>query len=591
MADNSGAPDSGSPDKSWPVLSSLQRYRLQFLAHDLFAGLTLAAIAIPEQMATARLGGFAPQIGFFAFLAGSLAFAFFGSNRFLSCGADSTITPIFAGGLAALAVSSDPQYLVLAASLALMVGLLLFFAGVFRLGWIADLLSIPVTTGFLAGISVHIVISQLPGILGVAAPDGAMLQRIATLATHLNAANPLTLVIGLGVLAIIALSERIDARIPGALIGLALASAGAALLGLEGRGVSVLGAVSAAPPALALPDISVGRLPGLLSLSLIIAVVVMVQTAATTRSFPSSPDEPPDVDRDFVGVGIGSILSGLVGAFPVNASPPRTAVVSETGGRSQLAGLAAAAIVIALLVFGASLLGRIPNAALGGVLLFVALRIVRVNQIVAIYRQSLGEFFLIVVTAAAIIVLPIEQGVGLGIALSLLHGTWTTTQARLVVFERVPGTSIWWPSSPNLPGEQEPEIIVAGFQAPLSFLNAYHFRRDVLDALQSATQAARLLVLEATGIVEIDFTAAQILGDLIRRCHADGVDFAIARLESIRAQAAMARFGVNDLLGPDHSFRSVEEAIQALGKKPGRQALKGAPKETSKETPKETPEG
>ena len=572
MADNSGAPDSGSPGKSWPVLSSLQRYRLQFLAHDLFAGLTLAAIAIPEQMATARLGGFAPQIGFFAFLAGSLAFAFFGSNRFLSCGADSTITPIFAGGLAALAVSSDPQYLVLAASLALMVGLLLFFAGVFRLGWIADLLSIPVTTGFLAGISVHIVISQLPGILGVAAPDGAMLQRIATLATHLNAANPLTLVIGLGVLAIIALSERIDARIPGALIGLALASAGVALLGLEGRGVSVLGAVSAAPPALALPDISVGRLPGLVSLSLIIAVVVMVQTAATTRSFPSSPDEPPDVDRDFVGVGIGSILSGLVGAFPVNASPPRTAVVSETGGRSQLAGLAAAAIVIALLVFGASLLGRIPNAALGGVLLFVALRIVRVNQIVAIYRQSLGEFLLIAVTAAAIIVLPIEQGVGLGIALSLLHGTWTTTQARLVVFERVPGTSIWWPSSPNLPGEQEPGIIVAGFQAPLSFLNAYHFRRDVLDALQSATQAARLLVLEATGIVEIDFTAAQILGDLIRRCHADGVDFAIARLESIRAQAAMARFGVNDLLGPDHSFRSVEEAIQALGKKPGRQA-------------------
>jgi sulfate permease, SulP family len=586
MADNSGAPDSGFRGRIWPVLSSLQSYRIQFLTHDLFAGLTLAAIAIPEQMATARLGGFAPQVGFFAFLAGSLAFAMFGSNRFLSCGADSTITPIFAGGLAALAATSDPQYLVLAASLALMVGLLLFFAGIFRLGWIADLLSIPVTTGFLAGISAHILISQLPGILGVAAPDGAMLQRIATLAVHMNETNPLTLVIGVGVLAIIAVSERIDARIPGALIGLALASAGVAMFGLESRGVSVLGAVSAAPPALALPDISAGRLPGLVSLSLIIAVVVMVQTAATTRSFPSSPDEPPDVDRDFVGVGIGSILSGLIGAFPVDASPPRTAVVSETGGRSQLAGLAAAAIVIVLLVFGASLLGRIPNAALGGVLLFVAMRIVRVNQIVAIYRQSLGEFLLIAGTAAAIIVLPIEQGVGLGIALSLLHGTWTTTQARLVVFERVPGTSIWWPSSPNLPGEQEPGIIVAGFQAPLSFLNAYHFRSDVLDALQS-NAPARLLVLEATGIVEIDFTAAQILCDLIRRCHANGVDFAIARLESIRAQAAMARFGINDLLGPDHSFRSVEEAIQALGKKPARQA----PREGPKEAPKEAPQG
>jgi len=567
MANNSGFPDSGFAGRAWPVFPSLQSYRLQFLTHDLFAALTLAAIAIPEQMATARLGGFAPQIGFFAFLAGSLAFAMFGSNRFLSCGADSTITPIFAGGLAALAASSDPQYLALAAALALMVGLWLLAAGSFRLGWIADLLSIPVTTGFLAGISVHILISQLPGILGIPTPGGAMLQRLATLATHLNEANPFTLVIGLGVLATTAISERIDARIPGALIGLALATAAVTLLGLESRGVGVLGAVSAALPALTVPDIPASRLPSLVSLSLLISIVVMVQTAATTRSFPSDPSEPPDVNRDFVGAGVGSILSGLVGAFPVNASPPRTAVVCETGGRSQLAGLAAAAIVIAVLAFGASLLSRIPNAALGGVLLFVALRIVRVGQIVAIYRQSLGEFLLIVATSAAIIVLPIEQGVGLGIALSLLHGIWSTTRARVVVFERVPGTSIWWPSSLNLPGEQEPGVIVAGFQAPLSFLNAYDFRRDILDALQSRTKAARLLVLEATGIVEIDFTAAQILRDLIRHCHADGVDFAIARLESIRAQAAMARFGINQILGPDHSFRSVEEAIRALGKK------------------------
>ena len=577
MAKTSGSPDSGfagagkaagkASSKAWPVFRSLNAYRLQFLTHDLFAGLTLAAIAIPEQMATARLGGFAPQIGFFAFLAGSLAFAVFGSNRFLSCGADSTITPIFAGGLALLAASGSPEYQVLAAALALMVGLLLLAAGVFRLGWIADLLSIPVTIGFLAGISVHILVSQLPGILGLPSPSGPMLQRVATLTLHLNQTNPFTLVIGLGVLAMIAASERIDARIPGALIGLAVASVGAVLLGLESRGVSVLGAVSVAPPALAIPDISAGRLASLVPLSLIIAIVVMVQTAATTRSFLSDPDEPPDVDRDFVGVGVGSILSGLIGAFPVNASPPRTAVVCETGGRSQLAGLAAVAIVIAVLAFGASLLSQIPNAALGGVLLFVALRIVRVSQIVAVYRQSFGEFLLIVATAAAIIVLPIEQGVGIGIALSLLHGIWSTTRARVLVFERVPGTSIWWPASPNLPGEREPGIIVAGFQAPLSFLNAYHFRRDILDALQSSPERARLVVLEATGIVEIDFTAAQILRDLIRKCHTDGVDFAIARLESVRAQEAMARFGINELLGPDRSFRSVEEAVRTLGRK------------------------
>src|SRR4029077_13855352 len=181
--------------------------------------------------------------------------------------------------------------------------------------------------------------------------------------------------------------------------------------------------------------------------------------------------------------------------------------------------------------FGASLLHRIPSAALGGVLLFVALRIIRVAQIVAIFRQSSGEFLLILLTAAAIIILPIEQGVGIGIALSLLHGIWSTTRARVTWGDRVPDTSIWWPSNPHIPGEKEPNVIVAGFQAPLSFLNAYQFRRDIMGLLQASPQKARLMVLEATGIVEIDFTAAQILSDIIRACRSAGVDFAIARLE------------------------------------------------------------
>jgi SulP family sulfate permease len=563
MADRSSSSQPSGVDKAWPVFLSLANYRFAFLSRDLFAGLTLAAIVIPEQMATARLGGFAPQIGFFAFVAGSLAFAAFGSNRFLSSGADSTITPIFAGGLAALAATGSPDYATLAAALALMVGLMLTAAGIFRLGWIADLLSVPVTIGFLAGISVHILISQLPEILGLPAPEGgAVLQRLATLAGHLGDANGFTIVIGLGVLAIITLSEQIDARIPGALIGLALAAAAVVLLHLESRGVSVLGSISVEMPALAVPVVSAKQLTSLLSLGLIISVVVMVQTAATTRSFPNDPNEPPDVNRDFTGVGVGSIFAGLIGAFPVNASPPRTAVVSETGGRSQVASLAAVAIVVVLLAFGTALLHRIPNAALGGVLLFVALRILRLHQIVAVARQSLGEFLLILVTAFGIIVLPIEQGVGLGIALSLLHGIWTTTRARVRPLERVPGTSIWWPVSPNLPGEQEAGVIVAGFPAPLSFLNAYDFRRDILAALKSSPQKVRLLVLEATGIVEIDFTAAQVLTDVIRQCHADGIDFAIARLESDRAQDAIVRFGIATLLGPDRQFHSVEQAIR-----------------------------
>src|SRR3954469_25669792 len=201
---------------AWPLFRSLASYSLP---GDLIAGLTLAAIAVPEQMATARLGGFAPQIGFYAFIRGSIGFAMFGANRFLSCGADSTITPIFTGGLLLMAASHSPEYHSLAVALALMVGAILILASLFRMGWIANLLSTPVTVGFLAGIAIHILVSQLPGVLGLPSPKGPMLDRIIELVRQLGATNAYTLTIGLGVLAIVAVSEKVSAKIPGALIG------------------------------------------------------------------------------------------------------------------------------------------------------------------------------------------------------------------------------------------------------------------------------------------------------------------------------------------------------------------------------------
>lgn len=552
---------SGS-DGHWPLFRSLRSFRAAGLPGDLVAGLTLAAIAIPEQMATARLGGFPPQIGFFAFVAGSIGFAAFGANRFLSCGADSTITPIFAGGLLLMAASGTPDYQALAVALALMVGVILILGSVFRMGWIANLLSIPVTVGFLAGISAHILVSQLPAVLGLASPKGPMLARIVELLQHLGAVNFYTLAIGLGVLGLVAGAEAISAKIPGALIGLIAATAVVILAGLESKGVAVVGSVPGTLPMPSLPDISPERWAKLVPLALLIAIVVMVQTAATTRAFPSDPDRPADVDRDFLGAGAGSLLAGLFGAFPVDASPPRTGIVAETGGRTQLSSLFAATLVLALLAFGATLLRHVPDAALGGVLLFVALRIIRLRQIVTIYRQSLGEFLLIVATAAAIIVLPIEQGVAVGIGLSLLHGIWSTTRARLVIFEHLPGTTIWWPANPHLPGDQSPGISVVGLPAPLTFLNAENFCADMLNVLKA--ERPKLLVLEASGILEVDFTAAQSLLELVEECDRQGVTLAIARLESVRAQEAFERFDIYGRLPKQRVFRSVDEAIRAL---------------------------
>ncbi|AZO43187.1 SulP family inorganic anion transporter [Mesorhizobium sp. M7D.F.Ca.US.005.01.1.1] len=549
----------------WLPLRALSGWRPRDLNSDLIAGVTLAAIAIPEQMATARLGGFAPEIGFFAFVAGSVAFALFGANRHLSSGADSTITPLFAGGLAMLAASGSPHYLALAAMLALMVGLIVTLSGVFRLGWIADLLSVPVTTGFLAGIAVHIIVSQLPGLLGLPAESGETLRRIGEIAGNLHLTNPWSLGLGLGVFAIVFCADRISARVPGALIAMVLATIAVAVFGLKDRGVEVLGAWPNGLLQAGLPRASLDDVQALFPLALLIAIVVMVQTAATSRSFAPQQGEAPDINRDFVGVGAGSIVSGLFGAFAVNASPPRTAIVAQSGGRSQLSGLIAAAIVLAFGAFGGGLLADVPQAALAGVLLFVAQHILRWKVFANVYRQAPVEFALILITMAAIVVLPIETGVAIGIGLSLLHGIWSATRTLPIELEQVPGTSVWWPPGQPAVGEQLPGVLVAAFQAPLSFVNADRFKRGLCDLIDARTESVRLVVLEASNIVEIDYTAAQALIDTITHCRKTGAVFAIARLESLRAQAALARFGIAELIGPERIFHSVDAAIKALG--------------------------
>ena len=208
-----------------------------------------------------------------------------------------------------------------------------------------------------------------------------------------------------------------------------------------------------------------------------------------------------------------------------------------------------------------------PEAALAGMLLFVAQRIFRLQTFVEIYRRAPGEFALVLATMTAIVLLPIQTGVVVGIFLSLLHGVFIITRAVPVELERVPGTTIWWPPHAPVQGEKEAGVLVMAFQAPLSFLNAYDFRRGIMDAVARHGSDTRLVVLEAGSIVAIDYTAADVLAEVIRKCRADGADFAVARLELIRAQEAFQSFGLVELLGADHIFHSVEEAIRTLGGK------------------------
>lgn len=532
------------------------------IPQDALAGLLLAAIAIPEQLATARLAGMPPAAALFAFIAGTAGFAVFGTNRFLSVGADSTIAPIFASGLVVLAAFGTPDYAALAAVLAVMVGLLLIGAALLRAGWVADLLSIPVITGFLAGIGVHIIIGQLPAVLGVAEVPGSLAARIVPLLHALPHASLISVAIGSFVLAVTWLSERLMPRVPGALLSVVAVALGTALFHLRERGIDVVGALPFTLPYPAVSLRNLGDVPRLLPLALIVALVCMVQTAAVLRTFPSHKDGPRHVARDFGGVGAGNILAGLFGGFAVNASPPRTAVVFEAGGRSQLAGLFAVAVTVAMLFGGGGLLDFVPHAALAGLLMAIGLRLFRLAEMLRILRRGGMEIVQVVAGATLVIALPIEQGMFASVVLSLLQSFYVVARPLCAELVRAHGTTVWWPPSGAHAEERERGVLVFAPAAPLNFTNAAFVRLRLMQAIETAAEPVRLLIIEASGMIDIDYTGSIMLQQVIAALREHGIEVALARLSSPRAQAQARRSGLLDALGEGRVFLSVEEAVR-----------------------------
>ena len=548
------------------LLASLHGYRIGWLPRDLIAGLMLAAIAIPGQLATARLAGMPPETGLYAFAAGSLAFAAFGANRFMSVAADSTIAPIFAGALASLAAAGTPHYAELVTLLALMVGAILVVVGLLRAGWLATLLSIPVTTGFLAGIAIHIMIGELPTLLGISEERGHMLLRLFHILGRLDEANLYTLALGAGVLIVTLGTARISAKVPGALIGVVAAGVAVALFHLNTRGVSLLDPLHVELPRLALPSLPEARdVARLLPLALIVAMVCIMQTSAVASTFPSEEDRPDDASRDFAGVGAGSIVAGLTGSFPVDASPPSTAIVVESGGRSQIASITAVALMIVLFLLAAGLLSYVPHAALSGILFYIAIKIFRLNEMIRIYRRGGSEILLVAASCGLVVALPIETGMLLAIVLSFVHSLYIVARPYCAELARVPGSSVWWPPGASDEVEHVPGVLVLAPAAPLNFTNAESISDKIKAAIAARREPVKLLVIEASGVIDIDYTGSQLLERVIADLKAKGVTVAIARLSHEQAQREAGRSGLVESIGKDHVFMSVEEAVRKLG--------------------------
>jgi sulfate permease, SulP family len=546
-----------------PVFTTLQGYQRQWLTADVFAALTLLVIAVPEQIATSRLAGMPPITALYAFVAASVAFAVLGSNPRLSVGADSTIAPLFAAGLIRFAPLGSHQYAELAGLLAVTVGVVVALIGVLRLGWIADFLSAPIITGFLCGVAVIIVVRQLPDFLGLPPTGGSTLHHVGYVLNHLSEVNGWTTLIGAAGLATIVVSERLHRRLPGALIAVVLSTALVYALDLTAHGVAVLGPVAHGPPKLGLSGLSWTALRDVLPITAVVALVVVSQTAATTVAFPGTDRHHSDVDRDFIGVGSGNVLAGLVGAFPVNSSPPRTAAVVAAGGHTQAAGLGAAAAVV-LLVPTAGLLENLPLTTLAAVLFYVAGRIFRTRDLASIARFDRFEFALALITLGTVALVGVEFGIVVAVMLAIVDRARVTARPRAYLLGRIPGSTSWEPLGHHEQPTQVPGVVVVLFAAPLYFANADHFRREIRRAVASPRDPLKLFVLDAAGIGDIDYTGARTLRVVLDDLDRDHVTFAMARALG-NVPTNLARSGLLKRIGRDHLFHTVDDAVRTLG--------------------------
>lgn len=489
------------------------------------AGITLLAIAIPEQLATSQLAGVPAFTAMIAFITASLVFFVIGSNPIVSVGADSTIAPLFAVALLRLAPASSPEYLELVAATAVVAGVIVMLIGLLKLGWLADFLSLPIVAGFMAGIGVIIITHQLPRVLGVPSGGESFVSRLAWLSHQFGRVSTWSVVIAVGTLVIMVLGERVNAKLPWALAGVLIATVISATASLASHGVQQLGPVSAGLPTWRLHWLSGSQWATVVTTALTLVIVILSQSAATCRTSADDLAIADDISRDFVGIGLANVACGLVGAFPVNASPARTTVTKLAGGRTKLVLLVAGAGALVLSPF-AEFAHMIPLAALAGVLLFVGGRLIKVAQFHKILAASRWEFALALISALGVVFIGVEQGLAIAVGLAILDQTWRSARPRMVELGRRTGTTSWEPEEEGV--ERVDHVLALLFGEELFFANAGIFRREIHDELARVPETQHVIV-DAVAIADIDYTGMIALSQVVADLLEDKISFSFAR--------------------------------------------------------------
>jgi sulfate permease, SulP family len=527
-----------------------------------FAGITLASMNIPQVLGYTRIAGMPAVTGLYTVLLPLVGFAVFGSSRHLVVAADSATAAIFYGSLSHMAPPGSAKYIALVSMVALLTAAFLLLARIFKLGFLADFLSRTVLVGFLAGVGLQVGISMMGDMLGLTTNAGNTIVQAWQLVRALPHANLPTVALATLVAAAILLGNRLLPHVPLPLVTVIGTIAASATFHFAAHGIAVIGPVPGGLPAFALPAVTWSESLTLLPVAGSCFVMIIAQSAATSRAFASRYHEPVDEDADILGLAAANAVAALSGTFVVNGSPTQTAMADRAGARSQVAQLVFAVLVLAVLVLLTGPLQYLPRCVLGAIVFTVAMGMIDVAGLREIRRESPGEFTLAAITAVAVVGIGVEQGILLAITLSLFRHVRHSYRPHTMLL--IGGAAGSWEQIPAMPGKQtEPGLIIYRFGADLFYANYTRFIDDVQALVDRAPTPVRCFVVDASAITDLDFSAAHAIRDLLANLKARNVTIVFGRV-SPYLRADMDRHGITAAACADHIFPTLHEAVAAV---------------------------
>ncbi len=481
---------------------------------DLLAGVNLAAVDIPQVLGYARIAGMPVITGLYTVLLPPIAFAIFGSSRHLVVAADSATAAIFSSSLSAMAAPGSGHYLALVGMVALLTAGLLLLARIFKLGFLADFLSRTVLTGFLVGVGLQVGIAMLGDMCAVAVSSRYSLVRVWEVVAGLSASNWPTLILSSAVAGAIVLGNRFAPRIPLPSLAVIMTIIASAIFGFPQHGIAVIGPISGGLPSISIPAVTWSELLALLPVSASCFVMIIAQSAATSRVFGVRYQENVDENADILGLSAANAAAAVSGTFVVNGSPTQTATADRVGARSQVAQLVLAGTVALVLLFLTGPLQYLPRCVLAAIVFSIGIGMIDVRRMLDIRRESPGEFQLSLATAATVVAAGVEQGILLAIALSLFRHVRHSYRPHAMML--VPDASGLWLPTPATPGKQTAAgLIVYRFGADLFYANENRFVDEVRALVKQAPDPVRWFIVDAGAITDIDYSAARSIRALL----------------------------------------------------------------------------